>query len=110
MKEEGKRGPSDLEYGEEETRLDRWGRRMEIGGKDERGRRRRKMSILLVREWYGLDEGQDEYANAFSNVSNEYTKMKVALSAPVSKLTAASTSYLSSCFFYSNLLLLPSSC
>ena len=28
------------------------------------------------REWYGLDEGQDEYHNAFSNVSNEYTKMK----------------------------------
>jgi len=32
----------------------------------------------LDREWYGLDEGQDEYHNAFSNVSEEYTKRKEA--------------------------------
>ena len=41
---------SDKEYEEEESRQDR--------------------------EWYGLDEGQDEYQNAFSNVSKEYTEMK----------------------------------
>merc|ERR1719341_3198759 len=41
---------NDEEYGDEQQRIDR--------------------------EWYGLDEGQDEYHNAFSNVSNEYTKMK----------------------------------
>merc|ERR1719430_1183987 len=32
----------------------------------------------LDREWYGMDEGQDEYHNAFSNVSEEYTKRKEA--------------------------------
>jgi len=30
----------------------------------------------LDREWYGMDEGQDERHNAFSNVSEEYTKLK----------------------------------
>jgi len=32
----------------------------------------------LDREWYGMDEGQDEYHNAFSNISEEYTKRKEA--------------------------------
>ena len=46
----GRPNVDDQEYGDEQQRIDR--------------------------EWYGLDEGQDEYHNAFSNVSNEYTKMK----------------------------------
>ena len=29
----------------------------------------------LDREWYGMDEGQDEYQNAFSNISDEYIKV-----------------------------------
>jgi len=41
---------TDEEYGEEQRRLDR--------------------------EWYGLDEGQDEHHNAFSGISEEYTKRK----------------------------------
>ena len=48
----GEKGPDDVEYVDEEKRLDR--------------------------EWYGMDEGQDEYHNAFSNVSEEYTKRKEA--------------------------------
>ena len=30
----------------------------------------------LDREWYGMDEGQDEYQNAFSNISDEYIKVR----------------------------------
>ena len=30
----------------------------------------------LDREWYGMNEGQDEYHNALSNISEEYTKRK----------------------------------
>jgi len=30
----------------------------------------------LDREWYGMDEGQDEYHNAFSDISTEYIKEK----------------------------------
>jgi len=51
--ENGEKGhKDDVEYVDEEKRLDR--------------------------EWYGMDEGQDEYHNAFSNVSEEYTKRKEA--------------------------------
>ena len=32
----------------------------------------------LDREWYGMDEGQDEYHNAFSNIPEEYVKQKEA--------------------------------
>ena len=31
----------------------------------------------LDRDWYNMDEGQDEYHNAFSNISEEYIKQKV---------------------------------
>lgn len=30
----------------------------------------------LDREWYMMDEGQDEQNNVFSNISEEYTKKK----------------------------------
>ena len=30
----------------------------------------------LDREWYGLDDGFDDNQNAFSNLSEEYTKKK----------------------------------
>ena len=33
----------------------------------------------LDREWYGMDEGQDEYQNAFSNISDEYIKVRQCL-------------------------------
>ena len=64
----------------------------------------------LDREWYGMDEGQDEYHNAFSNISDEYIKVGFLIFLYASEMfyfhiDAFILNFLSSsflCFFFFN--------